>query len=65
MSDDATTTDASPVEVIKRFYEAGNAYMNAGGPAGHTSFEQMAAALDPEVVLHQTPDLPWGGEYRG
>ncbi len=60
---DAANT--SPIDVINRFYEAENAYMNAGGPAGGASFQQMAETLDPEVVLHQTPDLPWGGDYRG
>ena len=25
----------------------------------------MAATLDPAVVLHQSPDLPWGGEFHG
>ena len=25
----------------------------------------MQATLDPEVVLHQSPDLPWGGEFCG
>ena len=54
-----------PFAVIKRFYEAENVYMNAGGAAAGTSFAAMAATLDPEVVLHQSPDLPWGGEFRG
>ena len=39
--------------------------MNAGGIESSASFADMAATLDPGVVLHQTPDLPWGGEYRG
>ena len=65
MSDGQAATDTSPVGVIKRFHEAENAYMNAGGAAGGASFERMADTLDPEVVLHQTPDLPWGGDYRG
>ena len=25
----------------------------------------MATTLDPDVVLHQSPDLPWGGEFHG
>ena len=48
-------------EVIARFYAAEADYMNAGG----ADFAAMAATLDPEVVLHQSPDLPWGGEFRG
>ena len=56
----------TPIEVITRFHEAENAYMNAGGGDVGASFAAMAATLDPEVVvLHQSPDLPWGGEFRG
>ena len=39
--------------------------MNAGGADAGASFADMAATLDPDVVLHQSPDLPWGGEFRG
>ena len=54
-----------PRDVIERFYEAEAAYMNAGGADAGASFAAMAATLDPYVVLHQSPDLPWGGEFRG
>ncbi len=56
---------ASPRDVIERFYAAEAAYMNAGGADAGASFADMAATLDPDVVLHQSPDLPWGGEFRG
>ena len=56
---------SSPMAVIRRFYEAEAAYMNAGGQKGGASFTAMSDTLDPEVVLHQTPDLPWGGEFHG
>ena len=55
----------SPRDVIERFYKAEAAYMNAGGGDAGASFADMAATLDPDVVLHQSPDLPWGGEYQG
>ena len=61
-------TDASPSSpraVIKRFYAAEAAYMDAGGGDAGASFADMAATLDPDVVLHQSPDLPWGGEFHG
>ena len=58
-------TAPTPVDVVNRFYAAEHAYMNAGGPPGSADFADMAATLDPDVVLHQSPDLPWGGEYRG
>ena len=54
----------SPRDVIERFYAAEGAYMNAGGGAD-ASFAGLAATLDPEVVLRQSPDLPWGGEFHG
>ena len=53
------------MDAIQRFYEAESAYMNAGGPSGGADFAAVADTLDPGVVLHQTPDLPWGGEFRG
>ena len=55
----------SPRDVIERFYAAEAAYMDAGGGDAGASFAGMAATLDPGVMLHQSPDLPWGGEFRG
>ena len=54
-----------PRDVIERFYAAEGAYMNAGGADAGASFEHLADTLDPEVILHQSPDLPWGGEFHG
>ncbi len=56
---------AAPRQAIERFHAAEDAYMNAGGPDAGASFAGMAATLDPDVVLHQSPDLPWGGEFHG
>ena len=56
MSDQPT-----PKQVLERFYEAERRYMQAGG----ASFEEFAATLADDVVLHQSPDFPWGGEYVG
>ena len=55
----------SPTDVLTAFYKAERAYMKAGGTKGGASFEAMASTLDPEVILHQSPDLPFGGEYVG
>jgi uncharacterized protein len=52
-------------EVLERFYKAERQYMQAGGAKAGASFDDMAATMDPDVRLHQSPDLPWGGEYRG
>ena len=56
---------SSPRAVIERFYAAEAAYMDAGGRDAGASFADMAATLNPDVVLHQSPDLPWGGEFHG
>ena len=55
----------SPRDVIQRFYTAEATYMNAGGADAGASFAGLAATLDPGVVLHQSPDLPWGGTFHG
>ena len=39
--------------------------MEAPGEPGHGSLKELAATLADDVVLHQSPDLPWGGEYIG
>jgi len=59
------TTEEAPFKVLERFYEAERRYMQAGGASAGASFDGMAATLDPGVILHQSPDLPWGGEYTG
>ena len=56
---------SDPIEVIGRFYSAEADYMKAGGAAAGADFTAMAATLAPDVVLHQSPDLPWGGEFHG
>ena len=52
---------SAAVAALKRFYAAEAEYMKPGGG----DFAPLAATLDPEVVLHQSPDLPWGGEFHG
>ena len=51
---------ASPRQVLERFFEAERRYMQEA-----SSFEELGATLADDVVLHQSPDLPWGGEYVG
>ena len=52
----------SPREVLEAFYAAEAKYMKADE---EVSFDGIAETLDPRVVLHQSPDLPFGGEYIG
>ncbi len=61
----SVTGHASPLDVVRRFHAAEDAFMNAGGAGEGASFSGIAATLDPDVVLHQSPDLPWGGTFRG
>ena len=55
-----SSADPAPRQVLARFFEAERRYMQEGG-----SFAEFAATLADDVVLHQSPDLPWGGEYVG
>ncbi|MCP9950015.1 nuclear transport factor 2 family protein [Actinomadura madurae] len=52
--------------VMEKFYAAEAAYVAEGGQ-GKASYDQAAACLDPEVVLHQAPGLPFtgSGTWRG
>ena len=57
----APQTAATPRQVLERFYDAERRYMSGEG-----SFEEtLGTTLAPDVALHQSPDLPWGGEYVG
>ncbi len=55
----------TPRQVLEAFYEAEKNYMQARASGEQASFDAIAATLDPAVVLHQSPDLPFGGEYVG
>lgn len=59
------TNELTAIQALERFYEEERHYMQAGGPNAGASFDGMASTLDPGVVLHQSPDLPWGGDYVG
>lgn len=60
----ARTTREATLTVLHRFYEAEAAYISAGG-VGAASFDELAACLDPDVVMYQAPGLPYGGTWRG
>ena len=51
----------TPRQVLERFFEAELRYMQGAG----ASFEEFRTTIADDVVLHQSPDLPWGGEYTG
>lgn len=57
-----STPDA--LGVLEDFYAAERAYLAAGGP-GEAGFDELASRLDPNVVIHQAPSLPYGGTWRG
>ena len=64
MSTEHEAWTGTPRQVLERFYEAERNYMK-GGDRGEAGFDAMQATLDPEVVLHQSPDLPYGGDFTG
>ncbi|MEU4541839.1 nuclear transport factor 2 family protein [Nonomuraea dietziae] len=61
-----TEQQADAWAVMERFYAAEAAYVAAGG-FGKSSYDEVARYLDPEVVLHQAPGLPFTGTgaWRG
>ncbi|MDT3723106.1 nuclear transport factor 2 family protein [Pseudomonas oryzihabitans] len=54
-----------PMQIMEKFYAAEAPYVQGGGVAAGLSFDDVAATLHPDVTLHESPDLPWGGTYRG
>ena len=46
---------ADAIETVRAVYDA---ISRGDGPA-------IVARLAPEIVIEQTPDLPWGGRYEG
>ncbi len=59
------TEERSPKQTLEDFYEAEGKYMRARASGEEASFDGIAATLSPAVKLHQSPDLPFGGEYVG
>ena len=58
-------SELTPKDALLRFYEAEANYMKAFQQNGVASFDEMREILAPDVVLHQSPDLPYGGDYVG
>ena len=56
-------TRQTPKSTLLRFYEAEASYMKAREENRAANFNEMKETMDPGVVLHQSPDLPFGGEY--
>ncbi|MFJ9368841.1 nuclear transport factor 2 family protein [Nocardia sp. NPDC101769] len=52
------TTDA--MTTLRSFYAAEAAYLSE-----EAGFERMARCLAPDVVMHQAPSLPYGGQWHG
>ena len=55
----------TPKAVLERFHEAEARYMSAGAHGEQEDFSELRKTLSSNVLLHQSPDLPFGGEYRG
>jgi uncharacterized protein len=54
--------DAPAVAVLQRFYAAEERYVVSGDDR---DFAAMAAEAHPDITVHSTPALPYGGEWRG
>ena len=55
---------STTLTVLEKFFAAEAAYIEAGGP-GRAAFDEVAVYLDPDVVMHQAPALPYGGSWHG
>jgi ketosteroid isomerase-like protein len=50
-------------DILTRFYAAERRYM--ASPAEKRDFADLEETLSPGVLVHQSPDMPYGGEYQG
>lgn len=65
MNVQSPAVEVTPKQALLRFYEAEANYMKAFQKNGVASFDEMRETLAADVVLHQSPDLPFGGDYVG
>ena len=54
----------TPAQILARFYEAETAYM-AASPSERDFAGGMGKTLAPDFTSQQSPDLPWGGAWKG
>jgi ketosteroid isomerase-like protein len=59
--DASQADDGEAVAALKRFYAAEEEYVVSGAE----DFSVIAETLHDDVVMHQAPSLPYGGEWRG
>jgi len=53
----------TPKQILDRFYAAEALFMAA--PASSRDPTSLLSTLSPNLTIHQSPDLPWGGEWVG
>jgi ketosteroid isomerase-like protein len=53
----------TPKEILDRFYATEAIFMAA--PDATRDPTDMLSTLSPKIKVHQSPDLPWGGEWVG
>src|SRR5438094_9098545 len=51
--------------VLDSFYAAEVRYISAGGAAAGVDFSEMASHFHEDVVVHQGPTVPYGGDWHG
>lgn len=50
-------------DILNRFYAAERLYM--ASPPEKRDFTDLSETLSASVFIHQSPDMPYGGEYQG
>lgn len=53
----------TPLQILQTFYAAETSFMSL--PPSQRDPAPLLATLSPTAQFHQSPDLPWGGEYVG
>jgi uncharacterized protein len=53
----------TPLSILNAFYAAERNYMSS--PPETRDFSVMASTISPNMILYQTPNLPYSGTYHG
>jgi uncharacterized protein len=53
------------LEILDSFYDAEQRYVSAGGEPAGADFGEVGAHFHPDVVVHQGPTVPFGGDWHG
>jgi len=53
------------LRTLDSFYDAEKRYVAAGGRQAGADFGELAAHFHPDIIVHQGPTVPFGGDWYG